>query len=334
MTAPITIAILVYDGVQILDVSGPAAVFAAANDACPQPVYQVHILSAAGGAVRSSSAMDILSEAMTQVPPVAVDLLLIAGGDEAALLRLAHDPDLSRWLAQASASAARFGSICTGALLLAALGLVKGKRVTTHWSACRFMADSFPEVEVDGAALYVEDGKVWTSAGVTTGIDMCLAIVERDLGTAAANRIAERLVLYARRPGYQSQFSPLLHAQQRADAPFSALIEWMAAHLGEPLNVPQLASRMAMSERSFYRRFTESVGETPARFAETLRLDRARDLLMSKASLKEVAGQVGFGSAARLSKAFERRFGVTPQLFRETQRMQRASSSAPASLTD
>jgi transcriptional regulator GlxA family with amidase domain len=327
MTAPITIAILVYDGVQILDVSGPAAVFAAANDACPQPFYQVHIVSANGGAVRSSSAMDILSEAIPQVPPATVDLLLIAGGDEAALLQLAQDRALSRWLAQASASAMRFGSICTGALLLAALGLVKGKRVTTHWSACRLLADSFPEVEVDGAALYVEDGKVWTSAGVTTGIDMCLAIVERDLGTAAANRIAERLVLYARRPGYQSQFSPLLHAQRRADAPFSALIEWMAAHLGEPLDVPQLASRMAMSG-SFYRRFTESIGETPARFVETLRLDRARDLLMSKASLKEVAGQAGFGSAARLSKAFERRFGVTPLLFRETQRMQRTQRAA------
>ncbi|RJF97241.1 GlxA family transcriptional regulator [Noviherbaspirillum saxi] len=317
---PVSIAILVYDGVQILDVSGPAAVFAAANDACATPFYKVHIVSAGGGAIKSSSALDIVSQPIRRLPANAIDLLLVAGGDEDALLQLAEHRALARWLTRASMAAGRYGSICTGALLLARLGLLHGKRVTTHWSACSLLADGFPELAVDDAALYVEDGKVWTSAGVTTGIDMCLAIVERDLGAAAANRIAERLVLYARRPGYQSQFSPLLQARRQADTPYAELIDWMSTHLDEPLDIAQLAARMAMSERSFHRHFTQSVGDTPARFVETLRLDRARNLLLLPYGLKQVAAETGFGSAARLSKAFERRFGISPMLFRQTQR--------------
>lgn len=317
---PKLIAILVYDKVQILDVTGPAAVFAAANDACSSPHYDVRIVSTGGGPVKSGSAAVLMSDPLTEVAPDEVDVLLVAGGDEEALLGLAGQPDLRSWMEQAHRRAARFGSVCTGALLLARLGLLAGRKVATHWSACAWLSEHFPEVQVDANALYIEDGSIWTSAGVTTGIDMCLAMVERDLGAAAANRIAERLVLYARRPGYQSQFSPMLRLQSRAGAPFSELLEWMAAHLDQPLDVPQLAARMAMSERSFYRRFTEAAGETPARMVETLRLDRARELLATPASLKQIAAQSGFGTAARLSKAFERRFGVSPLLFRETHR--------------
>ncbi|WP_194722540.1 GlxA family transcriptional regulator [Noviherbaspirillum malthae] len=315
---PKLVVILVYDDVQILDVTGPAAVFAAANDACASPHYDVRIVSPAGGPVKSSSAAVLMSDALAGVAAEDVAVLLVAGGDEDALLKLAEQPELRSWMERAHQGAARFGSVCTGALLLARLGLLAGRKVATHWSACAWLAQHFPEVRVDSEALYVEDGRIWTSAGVTTGIDMCLAMVEYDLGASAANRIAERLVLYARRPGYQSQFSPMLRLQSRAGAPFSDLIEWMAAHLDEPLDVPQLASRMAMSERSFYRRFTDAVGETPARMVETLRLDRARELLATPASLKQIAAQAGFGTAGRLSKAFERRFGVSPQLFRET----------------
>lgn len=317
---PALIAILVYDHVQILDVTGPAAVFAAANDACASPHYDVRIVSVNGGAVRSSSAVTLMSDALSSVAPDEVDTLLVAGGDEEALLRLAGQPGLSGWMEQVHRRAARFGSVCTGALLLARLGLLAGRKVATHWSACAWLSRHFPEVRVDAEALYVADGRIWTSAGVTTGIDMCLAMVESDLGAAAANRIAGRLVLYARRPGYQSQFSPVLRLQSEAGAPFSELMDWMATHLDEALDVPQLAARMAMSERSFYRRFTEAAGETPARMVETLRLDRVRDLLATPASLKQIAAQTGFGTAARLSKAFERRFGVSPLLFRETHR--------------
>jgi transcriptional regulator GlxA family with amidase domain len=315
---PHTLALLVFDGVQILDVTGPAAVFAAANDCCAEPFYDVVIVSANGGNVSSNCAVQLATTALAKLPPDSVDILLVAGGDEDALRRLAGERTVRKWVRQAGAGATRYGSICTGAFLLADLGLVDGKRVATHWSACRELADTYPQVEVDADSLYVEDGHVWTSAGVTTGIDMCLAMVERDLGSVIANSIAARLVLYARRPGYQSQFSPVLKAQAKAGAPFGKLVDWMAANLREPLDVPQLAARMAMSERSFYRKFTSSMGETPARFVEVLRLDHVRQLLETDKSLKEIAVEAGFSGATQLSRAFERRFGITPQLFRET----------------
>ncbi|HYD96953.1 MAG TPA: GlxA family transcriptional regulator [Noviherbaspirillum sp.] len=314
----VTLAIFVFDGVQILDVTGPAAVFAAANDCCASPYYDVRIVSANGGCVGSSSAVQVASQPLAGVAPGSIDILLVAGGDEAALQRLAQDWAVARWVTQAGRAASRIGSICTGVFLLAPLGVVAGRRVATHWSACARLADSYPDLEVDADSLYVEDGRVWTSAGVTTGIDMCLAMVERDLGKAVAQRIAERLVLYARRPGYQSQFSPVLQAQARAGTPFAALVEWMGAHLHEPLDVPQLAAHMAMSERSFYRKFSAEMGQTPARFVEVLRLDRVRQLLVTGKSLKEIAAQTGFSGTAPLSKAFERRYGVTPRLFRQT----------------
>ncbi|WP_088709912.1 GlxA family transcriptional regulator, partial [Noviherbaspirillum denitrificans] len=286
---PHTLAILVFDGVQILDVTGPASVFGGANDACGRVFYDVHIVSARGGVVPSSCAAQLATRAVRTLPPEDVDILLIAGGDEHAIRNLARDRILADWVSRTSAAAKRYGSICTGVFMLAELGLVDGRRVATHWSACKELEEDFPAVDVDADSLYVEDGHVWTSAGVTTGIDMCLAMVERDLGAKIANRIAARLVLYARRPGYQSQFSPVLKAQAKAGAPFGKLIDWMASNLHQPLDVPQLAERMAMSERSFYRKFTAAMGETPARFVEVLRLDRVRQLLEGGRSLKEIA---------------------------------------------
>lgn len=165
--------------------------------------------------------------------------------------------------------------------------------------------------------MYVVDGKMCTSAGVTTGIDMCLEMVASDLGDSISNTIAKHLVMYAQRPGHQSQFSPLLSAQAHAEAPFSELINWMGTHLTEVLDVPRLASRCALSERSFYRKFPHSTGVTPAHFVETLRLDQARTYLSVGLSLKKTAIQSGYSSAAQLSKAFHRRFGMTPILFRE-----------------
>jgi transcriptional regulator GlxA family with amidase domain len=312
-----SIALLVYHGVQILDVTGPAAVFGAANDALGQAFYRVRILSPDGGAVQSNCAVQLATEPLRAMPPRSVDLLLIAGGDATGLQQLAANAAVHQWVVRASAKCRRFGSVCTGTFLLARFGLIKGKRVATHWSACSMLAARYPDIEVDANALYVEDGQVWTSAGVTTGIDMCLAIVERDLGATIANAIAKRLVLYARRPGYQSQFSPILHAQARAGAPFAELVDWMEAHLAQPLDVPQLAARAAMSERTFHRKFTKSLDETPARFVEKLRLDRVRYLLGTPATLKEIAAKTGFSTPAQLAQAFERRFGITPLLFRE-----------------
>ena len=314
---PHRLVLLTFPGTQILDVTGPASVFGGANDTVRRQHYDVRIVSEHGGVVQSNSAVAITTEALCDIPPDSVDTVLIVGGDDDALLKLAANKTVEKWVQAACGRAARFGSICTGTFALAAFGLADGKRVATHWSGCADLARMFPKVEVDSNALFVQDGKLWTSAGVTTGIDMSLELVARDLGSPVANAIARRLVLYARRPGHQSQFSPLLSAQAHADAPFAKLIHWMRDNLAQSLDVPALAAKMAMSDRSFYRKFTSSVGDTPARFVETLRLDQTRVLLGTPITLKEIAAKTGYTSAAQLSKAFERRFGMSPLLFRE-----------------
>jgi transcriptional regulator GlxA family with amidase domain len=172
---------------------------------------------------------------------------------------------------------------------------------------------------VDPEALYVRDGRIWTSAGVTTGIDMALAMVEEDLGADVANAIARRLVLYARRPGYQSQFSPLLDAQIKADSPFAVLIAWMQDNLDSALDVTTLAARAGPTERTFHRRFHSATGQSPAHFVEALRLEAARTLIDEQLSLKSIAAKVGL-TPIRLNNAFERRFGMQPRLFRDMHR--------------
>jgi transcriptional regulator GlxA family with amidase domain len=302
---------MAYEGCQILDVTGPAAVFGAANEDRARPFYDVGIVSPDGGAVATNCGVALQSARIGGQP----DILLVAGGS-AGLRAVMARADVRRWLCKAAPGTKRFGSVCTGAFVLAAAGLLDGKRVATHWASCARLADRFPALSVDAEALYVVDGKVWTSAGVTTGIDMALALVEADLGAATANLIARHFVLYARRPGYQSQFSPMLQAQATADAPFASLIDWMQDHLERDLDVPTLARHAGYSERSFYRKFTESTGKTPAHFVEDLRLDAARTLLDKGLSLKAIAGRVGLKSSGRLGQAFERRFGMAPSLFR------------------
>jgi transcriptional regulator GlxA family with amidase domain len=315
MTRAHRLFILAYEGCQLLDVTGPAAVFGAANDAVGRTVYDLRVISPDGGAVASNSGVAVQSRRIGGQP----DTLLVAGGSRG-LPAVTARADVRRWLRRVAPRARRYGSVCTGAFVLAAAGLLDGKRVATHWASCAGLAERHAALSVDADALYVVDGKVWTSAGVTTGIDMALALVEADLGAATANLIARRFVLYARRPGYQSQFSPLLRAQTAAEAPFGELVEWMQAHLDCPLDVPALARRAGLTERSFYRKFAEATGKTPAQFVERLRLEAARTLLSRDLPLKAIAGKVGLGSSARLGAAFERGFGMTPSLFREMHR--------------
>lgn len=312
MSRPHRIALLAYTDCQLLDVTGPAAVFGAANEGREKPFYELEIVSPDGGAVTTNSGVALMTRTIGGRP----DTLLVAGGSRG-LKVLLERQDVLAWLRQAAPRAKRFGSVCTGAFVLAAAGLLDGKRVATHWSACQRLGERFPALTVDAEALYVVDGKIWTSAGVTTGIDMALALVEADLGAAKANLIARHFVLYARRPGYQSQFSPLLQAQAKADARFAKLIDWMQANLDRPLDVPALAQRAGLSERSFYRKFTDATGKTPAHFVESLRLQAARTLLAKGLPLKTIADRVGLRSSARLGQAFERRFGMAPSLFRE-----------------
>ena len=317
MPPPLRVAILTFPRCQVLDVTGPAMVFEAGNDAVGEPHYQVEIVSSSGGAIQTSSAVALMTRPIHDFPPESIDTLLVAGGDDAGLRQLDLDASVRAWAVDAARRARRYGSICTGAFALARFGLLDGRRVATHWSACADLAGSCPDVTVDTNALFVHDGPLWTSAGVTTGIDMSLEMVASDLGNAVANTIAKRLVLYARRPGFQSQFSPVLDAQSHADEPFAELIHWIRENLALRLDVPRLAEKVAMSERTFLRRFTRSTGQTPAHFVETLRLDQTRNLLVAGMSLKEIAVRTGYANGAQLSKAFDRRFGMTPLLFRE-----------------
>lgn len=315
------VAFVVYPGFELLDMSGPAAVFDGANHILAQsgkpPFYAVDIVSAEGGLVTSSSGVAVHSLHRRAFASKRVDTLLMMGAQRDHLLRAVADAGLRTWLPRLAAKTPRFGSVCSGAFILAGLGMLDGRCVATHWDASAPLASAFPSVKVNSDALYVVDGSIWTSAGVTTGIDMALAMVAHDLDAAIAGQIARRLVLYARRPGYQSQFSPLLQAQTKADSPFADLIAWILANLDATLDVPELAARAGLSERTFYRKFVAATGETPARFVESARLDAARMLLSGGASLKSVAARVGLTPAARFAEAFERRFGVTPKLFRE-----------------
>jgi transcriptional regulator GlxA family with amidase domain len=315
------ITFIVYPGFELLDVAGPTAVFNGANRALDQRAksafYRVRLASAAGGAVESSSGVCVETGAIARLRPREARTLLVAGAERDAILRAMADPSLRKATPRLAAGAERFGSVCTGGFLLAALGLLDGHRVSTHWDASEPLAAAFPSVTVDADALYVVDGRLWTSAGVTTGIDMALAMVARDLGAALAAEVAKRLILYARRPGHQSQFSPVLAAQAKGESPFIDLIAWMQSNLAAPLDVSSLAIRAGMTERTFHRKFVAATGQTPARFVETARLDAARMLLSRGLSVKSVATQVGLFPPARLTEAFERRFGVAPRLFRD-----------------
>lgn len=315
------VAFVVYPGFELLDMSGPASVFTSANRTLglseKPPFYAIDLVSATGGPVTSSSGVAVETQSLEEVARKAVDTLLVAGAEREHLLPIMADPAWEAWLPKLAGEAQRFGSVCSGVIILARLGLLDEHRVSTHWDACTPLAIAFPSVTVDPDSLYVVDGRLWTSAGVTTGIDMALAMVAYDLSADIAGEVAKRLVLYARRPGYQSQFSPLLQAQVKADSPFAELIAWILANLDAVLDVPVLAGRAGLSERSFHRKFVAATGETPARFVETARLDAARMLLCRGLSLKSVSAQVGLSPATRFSEAFERRFGVSPRLFRE-----------------
>ncbi len=257
-----------------------------------QRFYGIKLASSSGGPVESSSGIAVETQRVGEVSSRAVDSLLVAGAEREPLRQAMVDKAIRAALPRIARKARRFGSVCTGAFILAAIGLIGDRRVTTHWDGCASLAEAFPAVSVDPDALYVEDGQLWTSAGVTTGIDMALAMVARDLGAAIAGEVAKRLVLYARRPGFQSQFSPLLRAQARADNPFAELIGWIQANLDASLDVATLAARAGLSERTFHRRFATATGETPARFVEKARLDGRPHAALAR-RVAEIRGRAG-----------------------------------------
>lgn len=316
MQPPRSIALLVFEGAQILNITGSAAVFAAANNVVGRQVYDIHILSPFGGPIKSMSAITISTDPISTVDPQNIDTVLFTGsGEHDAPDAFEHD-DMRQWALRATAACRRFGSSSGPATLaLGRLGLLDGVRVTAHWAACARLSQEIPGVTVDANAIYVEHGRVWTSAGVSTGIDMTLQMVARDLGQSVANEIAKRLVLETRRPGYQTQFSGVVAALKKADEDFSELISWIRAHLSEPMSVESLAARAMMSPRNFQRKFNACLGQPPARFVETLRLQHARVLLSSGLSAKIIAIECGYANPQQLAKAFQRQYGSTPSRF-------------------
>jgi transcriptional regulator GlxA family with amidase domain len=314
---PRRVALVVYPGAQVLDITGPAAVFGGANRCAGREIYAVEVVSADGKPTETGGGVTIETRAARSVATAGLDTVLVVGGEESAVISAIADRALRSWVLRAAAGARRYGSVCSGAFLMASYGLLDGRRVATHWDGCALLAEQFPKLTVDADALYVVDGPVWTSAGVTTGIDMALAMVEADVDARLAGEVAQRLVVYARRPGHQSQFSALLRAQVRCDAPYAELVEWMHGNLAAGLDVESLAKRAGQSPRDFHRKFSRATGQTPARFVENLRLDRVRVLLSHDFGLKEIAVETGFGSPVRMSRAFERRFGVKPSMFRQ-----------------
>jgi transcriptional regulator GlxA family with amidase domain len=311
------VLLIVFDDVQALDAAGPGEVFAAASRLLERDAYRVVPASTGGGERRTSSSLfHVRTCDLRRVRPRRSDTIVVAGGEEAAIRAAMADEALLRWLAGASRIVHRTTSVCSGAFLLAAAGILDGRRAATHWLGCKALASMFPGVTVDPNAIFVRDGSVWTSAGVTTGIDMALAIVEQDLGREVADAIAARLVLYFRRPGFQAQFSEALVAQTDTGDRLGAAIAWARANLGKA-DVETLARRSGLSVRTLHRRCLELLSTTPARLIDKLRVEQARTLLStSSLPAKTLAVQCGFGNAVRMRRAFARELGLDPREYR------------------
>ncbi|MGH1351900.1 MAG: GlxA family transcriptional regulator [Methyloligellaceae bacterium] len=311
------IIFVIYDGFELLDMSGPSAVFSTADLLSDFSSYQCHFVSVGGGTIRSGCGLPVITEKASMVEVSAYDTtVLVMGAEEEALLNAAGNSELSKFMVNAVHNAERAGSICTGAFILAAAGVLKHKSATTHWAAVERFSDMFDNVDVLPDAMYHVDGNIWTSAGVTTGIDMALAMVEADLGAHIMNEVARRLVVYSHRPGNQSQFSHILGAQMASGRQFSDVINWIQNNLDKQVKVEDMASRAGMSERTFYRKFTEATGVTPSKFLENVRLDLARQLIASGQAINMIANAVGFKSQAGFRTAFEAKYGISPSLYR------------------
>jgi transcriptional regulator GlxA family with amidase domain len=305
--------IVAFSGAQTLDVAGPAEVFAGASRQRGETVYAIVLASSTGGTIRTTCGFGIRTRQIDRIRVRSTDTVLVSGGEKAAIVRAMADTKLRAWLVRAAGVARRIGSVCSGAFVLAAAGLLDGRRAATHWSACGRLAEMRPAAQVDPNAIFVRDGNVWTSAGVTTGIDMALAMVEEDFDRALADRIAAALVLHARRPGFQSQISDVLIAQTEAGDPLGAVIARAKTRLRD-LNVPRLAKLARLSERTLHRRCQSLLGITPAKLIERLRVEHARTLLATTTGpFKSIARESGFASGERMRRAFERELGVRPR---------------------
>ena len=307
------IGFLIFKDFQLLDAAGPISAFEIAGRFAPG-AYRLHVLAREPGAVPSSSGVAITAGAFEDAPPL--DTLIVSGGEGT------RSPAICEaTLAFARATfrtARRTASVCSGSYVLAAAGLLDGRRATTHWQRSRDFQRRYPAVRLEPDRIFVQDGSLWSSAGITAGIDMALAMIGADLGEEIARRTAQQLVVYHRRPGGQSQFSALLDMR---GGRFDDLLAWARENLALPLTVDQLAERAAMSPRNFARLFAAETGATPAKAVERLRVEAARALLDSQPlQVEDVALETGFGDQERMRRAFLRAFGQPPQALRRSAR--------------
>lgn len=310
-----SIGLLLFPDFQLLDAAGPISAFEIAGRLAPE-AYRLLPQALVPGQVASSSGVALYAGALSEEP---LNTLLVAGGN--GTRTAARCPETLAWLRAAADRARRVASVCTGAYLLAAAGLLDGRRATTHWLRSGDFARRFPQVCLEPDRIFVRDGKVWTAAGISAGIDLALALIGDDLGEAVARHTAQQLVVYHRRPGGQSQFSALVEMGGQSGR-FAGLLDWMRARLAEPLGVERLAGQAAMSPRHFARAFLAETGMTPAKAVERLRLEVARERVEdSSEPLDRVAAVVGFGDQERMRRAFIRTFGQPPQALRRTARL-------------
>lgn len=321
---PRRVVLFAFEDAQLLDITGPLQILAAVNDERPG-AYEIAIAAREKGELRTSSGIRLIADASYVKPPKNflsnIDTLMVAGGEgtEAAT----RDRELIAAIRTTAPKARRVASVCSGAFLLAIAGLLKNKRATTHWNVAHLLARNFPDTKVDPDAIFIRDGKIWSSAGITAGMDLALALVREDFGDEMALKIARRHVMFLMRPGGQSQFSAHLAPEAYPQARLTSLLRWIPENISADLDIAALAARANMSERSFARIFKHETGETPAHYVERMRLDGARRLLAGSAlPVASVASRSGFGSEERMRRVFQRHLKVSPSNFRERFRAQ------------
>ncbi len=309
MNAP-RVVIVTFDSAQILDVTGPLEVFSSASRFVPGVRYRTEVVSVRGGPVRASCGLEFASSSIAEVR-APIDTLVVAGGT--GMYAAAADDLLLRHVRRLAGGARRVTSVCSGAFVLAAAGLLDGRRATTHWAACDLLDTSYSEITVDHDAIYVHDGNVWTSAGVTAGIDLALALVADDHGHRAAATVARHLVVYLQRSGGQAQFSAVMAGQAADTEPVRDLLSWLRDNLDADLSLAALARQINLSERQFTRVFKAEVGSTAADHVEAVRLESACRLLeTTHSSIEQVAKTCGFGTPETMNRTFRRRLNTTP----------------------
>ena len=316
---PREIVVIGFNGVQTLDVVGPMEVFAVANSHSPLPVppYTITLASQSGGDIKTNAGLTLANTVALQSLAADVDTIIVGGGSEAALRQAASEDGVLPWLRTRNGRTRRIASVCTGAFVLAAAGFLDGRRATTHWNFCELLKALRPAVLVEADAIFVDERPFYTSAGATAGIDLCLAMVEADCGSAVALAVARDLVLFMRRPGGQSQFSTGLKIQASAAPRIRTLLSEIIDNPTGDRSVVALAGKLGVSERTLSRLFHRAVDATPAEFVELARVERAKSLLeTSNWPLARVADRAGFGSLDGLHRAFQRRVGVTPGEYR------------------